>query len=126
MASSQPSDTPRFSAAIEGWWIHCCRRRTASSCLLLISARIGWRSCADQALGAQASATALATVPLRKVRRSKGVMQGVCARRLGAQEEREASCGRASCPLLEQLRYPAFKGHGNFNNFSFRLRKVRG
>ena len=42
--SSQPSAMPRFSAAIDGWRIQSCRRATASSWRLAISARTGSRS----------------------------------------------------------------------------------
>src|SRR5205807_1691304 len=44
MVSSQPSFTPRFSAAMDGCRIHSCRRATASSWRFSISVKIGARS----------------------------------------------------------------------------------
>src|SRR5262249_10561096 len=68
---SQPSVTPRFSAAIEGWWIHSCKRLIASSCLLSAWARTGGSAggggeAAALSLSGSASATPRAAAPWRK------------------------------------------------------------
>src|SRR5437763_1950553 len=73
IVSSQPSFTPRFSAAMDGCRIHSCRRATASSWCLSISVKIGARSSARRvAVGAlgHARAAVAAAVRSRKVRRS--------------------------------------------------------
>jgi len=73
MVSSQPSFTPRFSAAMDGCRIHSCRRDTASSWRFSISVKIGARSSARRVEGGalgQARAAVAAAVRSRKVRRS--------------------------------------------------------
>src|SRR5437588_10611762 len=72
MVSSQPSFTPRFSAAMDGCRIHSCRRATASSWRFSISVKIGARSSERRVGGAlgQARAALAAAVRSRKVRRS--------------------------------------------------------
>src|SRR5437763_36431 len=60
MVSSQPSFTPRFSAAMEGCRIHSCRRATASSWCLSISVEIGARSSARRVAGGSVSVTGAA------------------------------------------------------------------
>src|SRR5437660_578441 len=70
MVRSQPSFMPRFSAAIEGWRIHCWMRCTASSWRFSISFQMGCRS--ESWVGAnlvKASAAALAAAELMKSRR---------------------------------------------------------
>src|SRR5262249_56561725 len=68
---SQPSVIPRFSAAIEGWWIHSCKRLIASSCLLSAWARTGESAggggeAAALRLFGSASVAAPAAAPWRK------------------------------------------------------------
>src|ERR1700682_2130416 len=73
MVRSQPSFTPLFSAAIEGFLIHSCSRCTDSSWLFEIRVQIGSKSGpAAVAEFDRAKVAAPATAPWRKVRRSMG------------------------------------------------------
>ena len=70
---SQPWVMPLFSAGIDACRTHCCKRCTASSWRLSISARMVPRSLTSaRAQRGHASATVLATAPWRKARRSMG------------------------------------------------------
>src|SRR5206468_12121255 len=69
--SSQPSAIPRFSAAIEGWWIHCWRRLTAASWRFSTCASTGARPGSpggdDRIRAGIARVAAPAAAPWRKV-----------------------------------------------------------
>ena len=74
MASSQPSSMPRFSAAIDGWRIQCCRRFTDSSWRFSISFWMMARSGLPAAneFREKAKDAALAAVAWRNLRRFMG------------------------------------------------------
>src|SRR5215813_6356543 len=64
---SQPSLMPRFSAAMDGWRIHCCSRCTASSWRCSISFQTGVKSgSAAEAKRGKAMAAAPAAAVVRK------------------------------------------------------------
>src|SRR6478672_1549357 len=94
MVSSQPSFMPRFSAAMDGCFIHVCMRCTVSSWRLAISARMADKSSSNPvrpvvegktfsvALTQPGSArlAAPAAAPTRKPRRSNGLLDNLaCA-----------------------------------------------